>query len=385
MSGHPRHPSEITAAWLDRTLRDCGALAGGSVSGIDTEIIGQERGFTGVIARVTITYDVDAAGGPQSIVAKFPLAERAVDSSYRRAQSHPSGVPPQLLQMAVREAEFYRLARDEVDGLADCYFSHVDGDAGQAVMLLEDLSAGKPGDALAGCSVAKARSVLAAMAEIHGRWWRDESLSSLDWLGDWAAANQRRADRFRDQAGRVVDVFSNRLPEVVIDLIERLVEPYGEILAEIADAPVTLIHADLHLDNVMFMPDGEGVAARIIDWQGSSCGPAVLDLAGFLAESLEIEERRAHEVGLLRQYHESLDASAVGGYSFGQLFDDYRRALCVRVAGQVGWLARVIDHPPSGREQQLVDALFDPGRVFAALLDHGIEPENALSLREDQI
>ena len=290
---------------------------------------------------------------------------------------HPAS-PPQLLQMARREVEFYRFAQGEIEGLPRCYFADADIEAGQALLLLEDLSDGEPGDALAGCSVDEAGLVLRSIGRVHARWWKDKSLSPLDWLGSWSVANQRRAERLRAQAEIVTAAFADRLPEPVIELIRGLVEPYGEVLADLAAAPKTLIHGDLHLDNVMFIPSERGRRASIIDWQGPSRGPAVVDLAGFIAEALDIEDRRASEEQLLREYHDDLIAAGVEDYSCEQLFNDYRRALCVRAAGQVGWLARVIEHEPVDRERQLVDALFDPGRVFAALLDHGIDGESTL-------
>ena len=120
----------------------------------------------------------------------------------------------------------------------------------------------------------------------------------------------------------------------------------------------------------MFQRDGDIVRARIIDWQGVSRGPAILDVAGIIAESLTAEDRRCHEDVLLRRYHGQLLDHGIRGYSFEALKRDYSRALMVRPVGQIGWLARVLDYPPIGRELDLVEALINPGRVFQAMLDH---------------
>jgi aminoglycoside phosphotransferase (APT) family kinase protein len=152
--------------------------------------------------------------------------------------------------------------------------------------------------------------------------------------------------------------------------LRALVEPFERILAGLAAAPETVIHADLHLDNVIFVTAAGGFQAKIIDWQSPSRGAAMLDVAGFIAESLSVDDRRADETELLRGYHRGLLDAGVKQYGFDRLYADYRRALCVRCAGQVGWLARVSANAPSGRERALVDALVDPGNVFAALLDH---------------
>jgi len=63
--------------------------------------------------------------------------------------------------------------------------------------------------------------------------------------------------------------------------------------------PPTLIHADLHLDNVMFLPDGTPV---ILDWPSACMGSAVLDLGRLLIEGMDCAVRREMQHELISVY-----------------------------------------------------------------------------------
>ena len=56
-----------------------------------------------------------------------------------------------------------------------------------------------------------------------------------------------------------------------------------------------------------------------------------IDVGYFLGESLSIEDRRAHERDLLERYHDGLVAGGVTGYSFDDLYDDYRMSLVTQL------------------------------------------------------
>jgi hypothetical protein len=90
---------------------------------------------------------------------------------------------------------------------------------------------------------------------------------------------------------------------------DRLGEPFARI-AELylahADAlhalwqegPTTVIHGDPHIGNVF---DDHGVTG-FLDWGITSTGTPLRDVSYFLAMSLDVEDRRAHERDLLAHY-----------------------------------------------------------------------------------
>lgn len=368
----PQHPDELTATWLSAALGAAGVSGSASIGGCDVEIIGEERGFTGVVARIRPQYWATVDGAPVSLIGKFPLAERAGASSYRELQLVDPNLARAYVERAAREVRFYLEAGHASANIPRCYYGHVDPEAGEVVLLIEDLDFATPGDALSGCSVAEARSVLAGIAALHGRWWAHRELPRLSWAGDWASGNPARAERFARQAGPVIDRYGERMPAGIPDLLAALAGRFEGVMAALAAAPPTLLHLDLHLDNVMFAPAGGGPRAYILDWQSVSRGPAVLDVAGFVVESLSVDDRRSRERELLRGYHAELRRRGVDDYPFERLWDDLLRALLVRLAGAAGWLARVEVEELAGRERSLVEAIFEPGRLFAALADHDV-------------
>ena len=367
---HPLSSYDVTPEWLSEALGASGVLGDSRVSAFDFEIIGQDRGFTGVVARLTPHYRSREPGAPDSLVAKFPLAERAGGASYREHVMSNPELARRFAERAAREVHFYSAIGGVFSQRPACYYGHADVGAGEVVLLLEDLAGGVPGDALAGCTVDEARSVLNGLAEFHARGWGDHELLAMDWLGDWPASISGRADSYRQQAAIVVERYREQLRPEVLDLISSLAESIQSTFDDLARAPATLTHGDFHLDNVMFMPPADGPVAYIIDWQSVASGPALLDVGGFLAESLDIEDRRVHERRLLGEYHEGLAGGGVRGYPFERMYADYQRAIAVRFAGVVGWLSRVEIDDLEGRERALVEAIVDPGRVFVAMLDH---------------
>jgi hypothetical protein len=94
----PAAPDEVTPAWLTTALRDAGVLRETAVASVDWEPIGEERGFTGVVARLRPRYGdgVPADGLPSSVVAKFPMAARLTVGVPRVARPRRGRRPPAL-------------------------------------------------------------------------------------------------------------------------------------------------------------------------------------------------------------------------------------------------------------------------------------------------
>ncbi len=98
----------------------------------------------------------------------------------------------------------------------------------------------------------------------------------------------------------------------------------------IENRPTTIAHTDFRLDN-FFFDHADGSPVTIIDWQLSVRNVGAIDVGYFLGESLSIEDRRAHERDLLERYHDGLVAGGVTGYSFDDLYDDYRMSLVTQL------------------------------------------------------
>ena len=84
----PAGPAEVTPEWLTTVFRQNSILTAGSVVGAKAEIFGQDRGFTGVIARMWLQYagwNATDEAAPASVVVKFPTATGGTPSAYRTA------------------------------------------------------------------------------------------------------------------------------------------------------------------------------------------------------------------------------------------------------------------------------------------------------------
>jgi aminoglycoside phosphotransferase (APT) family kinase protein len=86
--------------------------------------------------------------------------------------------------------------------------------------------------------------------------------------------------------------------------------------------PVSVIHGDYRLDNLLFHPGGPRVTA--VDWQTAGIGPPLRDVAYFLGTSLDTDQREAHEEQLLSGYHAGLVDRGIFDYPAAACWDDYR-------------------------------------------------------------
>jgi aminoglycoside/choline kinase family phosphotransferase len=134
----------------------------------------------------------------------------------------------------------------------------------------------------------------------------------------------------------------------------------------------TLIHGDLHLDNLIFDARGDGRSVVVLDWQTVSVGPPAWDVALFVFGSLSVADRRASEAQLFDRYVTLLSTRGVRGYSVRDLWLECGLALLVLLAGTVGWLTTLDRGELTTRERALQHAALADGRLVAALLDHDV-------------
>jgi aminoglycoside/choline kinase family phosphotransferase len=359
---------EVTADWLTDALRRAGELPRGAVEAMTVEMIGDDRGFTGVIARIRPTYRDADQPPPESMVVKLPTADRVAGSSYRANHARDQAAARRHYDRCAREVGYYRDLATHGGAAPRCYYAAADPEHRRVVLLLADLAGGRPGDALAGCSAAEAAAIIDAIAPLHARMWRRPA----GWLPRLITDPEASQRRYRANLDLFLKRYGHQLPPPVRKMLRRLRTGYAAVLASLAQAPTTAVHGDLHLDNVIF---DQGQPAAILDWQSLSRGPAALDLAEIVFGSLPAAERRASEADLFTRYTARLRDHGIDDYTPELLHRDCRLALRCQVAGRVGWLANADPDALSGRETALVRAAFGDGRLVAALVDHRLVHE----------
>ena len=315
----PSAPQEITPEWLTDALRETGAIKQATVTSFDMEPdIAAGTGFLGQLARVTPNYDRQEGGAPQSIIAKFPTPSaewRALADGFR------------LYEV---ETRFYEEIAEEVElRTPRRYFSHFDSETGDFVLLLEDLAPARMGDQMAGCTRAEAELCIGNLAKFHATWWESPRLAELDWLPttDDPFRAQTLENNYREAWPPFAEYVGDRLSPALRDIGERFGRSVTTMINRFGKPPRTIVHGDYRLDNLFFATPEGGDPLAVIDWQISSRGIGVFDIAYFTCGTLPPAERKRSEMDLLHMYHSILEENGVRGYAFDRCFEDYRASV----------------------------------------------------------
>jgi hypothetical protein len=312
----PAGPEELTAEWLTEALRSSGVLKSASVTGIQSTPIGEGSGFIGQLAQVALEYDRPEPGAPSSLIAKFPAAS-------------PAGREiGNLFDFYHREIRFYDEVAPQIDlRTPKRYFSAMDRDAGEYILLLEDLAPARVGDHAAGCTLAEAELSLRAIARFHAAWWENPILEEFAaWMPQVDAPVHRSAEQSYQQAwAPFIENFGDKLSPAMRKTAELIGQNVVKLQTSVSDRPHTVVHADFRTDNLFFATPQGGCEFGVIDWQIACRGRGIFDVAYLLCGGLEPELRREHEGRLVRLYYDELVKNGVQGYSFEQCWQEYRR------------------------------------------------------------
>ena len=345
----PATPKELTPRFFSDVL-------GCEVASISVNRIGEDESFAGGgLFRIKIAYMSDSQAGPASVVAKFSPTDAAMRLRFATANK--------------REIDFYAESSRETElPTPKYYFGAFDPVTGSSILIIDDLAEFRTVGILEGCTPDEAASVIDALARIHATFWNKPivaSLSGTDLLQEFD---------FRTAWSTYREKFSTLLPHYDIP------ESFFELCQFIADndqvifgylwnlQPLTLVHRDTHVDNILF-GDSEGVEpAILLDWQLVGKGKGVYDLAFFLISSLEPGRRREIEAPMLARYHDALVRFGVDDYSL----DRCRMDFLVSVVGKIyitviatSFLDNTTPHKIAYREADIT-------RLLAFISDHAI-------------
>ena len=351
----PAGPDEITPQWLTEALRSTGTLSHANIVGLQSERLGVGQGFVGQVYRFTLEYGTPEDGSPQSLVAKLSSPDpdlRALTFALNQSEFH-----------------FYQEIAPQVQlPTPGFYYGAVDPDSSKNVLLLEDISNARVGDNVAGCSTGEARLSVREIGGFHAQWWESTRFDELFWLRSISDQPRLNPERYRQRWGMFTEKFGDQLPPPLREVAEEFGNHVGHIGDRLMGRPSTIIHGDYRLDNLFFGRPGTGCPLTVFDWQLTAKGPGPADIAYFMAFCLEPEHRRREELGLLKDYHDSLVENGVRGYEFDQCRQDYRLAIFHPLAVLVSAGAN-LDFT-SARGRALISVLIE--RVNAAVADHRI-------------
>ena len=314
----PPTPDSIEPAWLTRMLRQAGVLDRAAVVSIDVTPVAAGSGFVGQAARLQIAYSEQETNAPATVFAKLSTANLAVRLQLRRVGIYETEVGF-YRDMALQPTFPIRVPRP--------YLSLYDEGSSASILLLEDLSAAKFGDNLAGCSVTDAQIAIRQLGRLHAHFWDAGSLEGLPWLRSLTDEGVAKAELYRAMLPRFEQHWAQSLTPSLSQSARKFAEVLPEYFEQNARRPQTLTHGDFRADNLAFTATTDGRGVTLFDWQVARRASGPRDLAYFLSSSLTVEQRRAMEEPLLRLYRDTLLAQGLGGYSPEDLRRDFQAGL----------------------------------------------------------
>ena len=300
----PSGLADLTVDWVQAALAEGGRLSRPAVlSAVEVTRIGQDTGFLGQLARLSLDYTDDGIGAattapepsPCTLVAKLPTTDpggRAVGG---------------MLNVWQRESRFFaELAPRCGSVVPGCWYNGADPAADRWALLLEDRGGGPAADQVRGAGAAEAEAAVGALARLQAGFWGEQP--PAPWMPSFGRAGFAPLQAAMTGALPIfVERHGHLVPPRTLGWLHTFVERLPTWAAEQGSGPLTLVHADYRLDNLLFATDGR---VTIVDWQTALWGPGPMDLASFLATSLTVADRRRHEGGLLDHYTAALDGRA---------------------------------------------------------------------------
>jgi hypothetical protein len=313
-----------------RVPADSGCAHHDQVRTISVRPLPMKRGVTGQLARLHLHYGVADSDAPRTLIVKCSSPD-----PQRRALLQSMG-------FYQREVGFYHhFAGTSPVRTPRCYFSAYEPDQGLSLLVLEDLGSSGNTSRAAGCSAAEADRALGAISRLHAAWWQHPHLTAQHWLRLGGLLTAEEGFLAFQQTWPVF--LSKLAPEVrdgVDDLGAWLCAHLRQVLTYLyQDGPATLIHNDYDTANIFFTEPDDTSGLAIIDWQLTTRGRAVVDVASLLGAGLRPAERWRHEQQLVRGYHSTLTHDGSHDYTFERCWTDYRIAMLyplTRISTAVG-------------------------------------------------
>jgi len=314
-SSIPRAMDQLTSQWLTGALREGGVIRESAVTSARCDGIGVGAGFLGQLGRLRLEYDTAEEGAPATLIAKMPT----LDPGGREICG--------IFQFYEREIRFYDdVAPRTAIRVPKRYYSAMDKDADDYLILLEDITDAQMVDEVAGCTAEQAEVAVRGIAENQLRWWASSKLEDLAWMPYANSPVQQAAEPAYNQAWEpFLGAFGDHLSPAMRDIAAEMRTHVVDLLNALVDEPRTIAHGDFRLDNIFFGPREDEIAA--IDWQISFRGRGVFDVAYFLSSCIEPGIRKAHEMRLLKIWYDIATANGANGYSWDDAVTDYRRAV----------------------------------------------------------
>lgn len=300
-------PDRLGGARVTRALRAAGTIgAEARLAGVIARPIG--NGLMAETMLLELTW-AEAGTGPATVVAKVPSTDEA---AARTAAS---------LGAYEREASFYTEFAGDSDVDVPGLLGLIESADSAPTLLLEDLSGLSARDQLEPVGHDVLERMRAQLAALQAPFWESDRLAATPWL-------HRRlgvpipgiAERMRTSWHKTRDHLSDGYDAAERAQIDRFVAGAAG-WAERIRGPVSLVHHDYRIDNMLFGPD----RVVVLDWQTVGWGTPAFDLAYVLATSLDPETRVAVEQDVVSRHVDDLASRGVR-VDIARMWRAYREA-----------------------------------------------------------
>lgn len=292
-----------------------GQTFGSPITAVEVRDLGEGVGLMSSIARAHLQL---ADGRTPSVVVKCEA--RTANRTLSKG-----------LNFYWNEVNFYRhLAASCPTPIPACLYAAVDAQTQNFLLVLEDLADVASGDQLVPCTEAQLRAAFVRAAQLHGTFWgQTQAYEWLNYQVDMKTMLFRRDAILRPGLEPCLAQYEQFFTGNHADTVRRIGDQYLELFMRAMAGEPTIVHGDYRTDNV-FHVEKDGVADIIaFDWQNTMGGNGTHDIAYFSSQSAGDELRGETEMRLLREYHDTLCAHGVSGYSFDECLEQYRYNLLI--------------------------------------------------------
>ena len=317
---------QVTVGWLTAVLTRSHALTSGTVT--EFTVLSGEGNWSSN-ARLSLTYSIDAVGPrPTQLLLKMVNTDTG-DGEY----------------FLPDEVTYY--TRDYVDvpdaPLVGCYDAAYDAHQQRYHLLLDDLTdTHEPAYDLTP-TLAHGLAVADGLAILHAHWWGTNRLESIDAPFHDTAHIQRFFHISAPGILHVKTIFADQLEPHWPEQIDHIFARLPEALAARTQhrQHLTKIHGDPNPGNLLLPKVGTRplffIDQQPFDWSFTTW-LGVYDLAYLMGLYWPVEQRRGLETAVLQRYLTTLHARGVTGYSWEQLWDDYRLSIALTVVVAVEYM-----------------------------------------------
>lgn len=284
------------------------------VSTVSRQQVGEGTGMMSEIARLLLTYEGDSGDLPTSYIAKYA----SQNETNRRI----------ALQYNLYEREtryFSELDRLTSARTPEAFVCERQGD--RFLILMEDMIDYEVGSQVQGADLGKSELAIDELAKLHSAFWNQ--VEGLDWVPH--ISNSYHADNMQQLGVLGFDGAIAKFPHLIPQRLRAIREDFcaavPNLQAFMDRPPLTLVHGDYRMENLLYGSKPKHDPVAVIDWQGPLLARGLNDVALFIGQSSKTSVRRGHERRLLKRYLHALEAGGVIGLNFETLWEDYRRTI----------------------------------------------------------